>query len=77
MFLMVATWSPEPFPANPPATPTAHTWVVETGRPNTSAAPMVAAAGSTPPAQQTRDEVIRQRFARWHAEQGARVERRQ
>src|SRR5262249_54481375 len=42
---MVAIWRPEPLAAMVPATPDDSTCVVETGRPNTSAAP-VGAAGT-------------------------------
>ena len=44
---MVAICRPEPFAAMVPATPDDSTCVVETGRPNTSAAPIVAAATSS------------------------------
>ena len=44
---MVAICRPEPLAAIVPATPDDSTCVVETGRPNTSAAPIVAAATSS------------------------------
>src|ERR1700722_17389402 len=47
MLRMVASCSPEPLAAMAPATPDDSTWVVETGRPNMSAAPMGAAATSS------------------------------
>ena len=39
--------SPDPFAAMVPATPDDRTWVVDTGRPNTSAAPIVPIATSS------------------------------
>jgi len=47
MLRMVAICSPAPLAAIAPATPDDSTWVVETGRPNMSAALMVAAATSS------------------------------
>ena len=40
----VANWMPEPLASIVPATPDDRTWVVETGRPKPSAAPIVAMA---------------------------------